>query len=204
MKERIKWLCMGVGVMYGMQLIILLIIHSLIPLSAPPAFSVLLATVVYTLVAFMAGGFVIGLMSERVAIIEPAIATVLTLAIDAITATAGGLSGMFLFSVAIGQGSYGTALTIAAVAMVAAMAGSLTGERMAIPSENWVDQTLVILGMSGLVAGPFLLLGSFLPRLVSVGMGVLLLCAIWLISHHFHQQDREEEELSIRPEHIRR
>jgi hypothetical protein len=203
MKERIKWLCMGVGVMYGMQLIILLIIHSLIPLSAPPAFSVLLATVVYTLVAFMAGGFVIGLMSERVAIIEPAIATVLTLAIDAIT-TAAGLSGMFLFSVAIAEGSYGTALTIAAVALVAAMAGSLTGERMATPSENWVDQTLVILGMSGLVAGPFLLLSTFLPRLVSIGMGLLLLCAIWLISHHFHQQDREEEELSIRPEYIRR
>jgi hypothetical protein len=204
MKERIKWLCVGVGMMYGMQLVILLIIHNLIPLSAPPAFSVLLATVVSTLVAFMAGGFVIGLKSERVAIIEPAIATVLTLAIDAITATAGGLSGMFLFSFAIAQGSYGTALTLAAVGFVAAMAGSLTGERMAIPSETWVDQTLVILGMSGLVAGPFLLLGTFLPRPVSIGMGVLLLCAIWLISHHFHQQDREDEELSIRPESVRR
>jgi hypothetical protein len=204
MKERIKWLCVGVGMMYGMQLVILLIIHNLIPLSAPPAFSVLLATVVSTLVAFMAGGFVIGLKSERVAIIEPAIATVLTLAIDAITATAGGLSGMFLFSFAIAQGSYGTALTLAAVGFVAAMAGSLTGERMAIPSETWVDQTLVILGMSGLVAGPFLLLGTFLPRPVSIGMGVLLLCAIWLISHRFHQQDREEGELSIRPESVRR
>jgi hypothetical protein len=167
-------------------------------------FSTLLAAVVYTLVAFMAGGFVIGLMSERVAIVEPAIATVVTLAIDAITATAGGLSGMFLFSAAVEQGSYGTALTLAAVGFVAAMAGSLTGERMAIPSESWVDQTLVILGMLGLVAGPFLLLGTFLPRPVSIGMGVLLLCAIWLISHHFHQQDREEEELSILPETIRR
>jgi hypothetical protein len=204
MKERIKWLCIGVGVMYGMQLIILLIIHNFIPLSAPPAFSTLLATVVSTLVAFMAGGFVIGLMSERVAIVEPAIATVLTLAIDAIIATVGGLSGMFLFSFAIAQGNYGTALTIAAVAFVAAMAGSLTGERMTVPTENWVDQTLVILGMAGLVTGPFLLLGTFLPRPVSIGMGVLLLCAIWLISHRFHQQDREEQELSIRPETIRR
>ena len=203
MKERIKWLCMGVGVMYGMQLIILLIIHNFIPLSAPPAFSTLLATVVSTLVAFMAGGFVIGLMSERVAIVEPAIATVLTLAIDAIIATVGGLSGMFLFSFAIAQGNYGTALTIAAVAFVAAMAGSLTGERMTVPTENWVDLTLVILGMAGLVAGPFLLLGTFLPRPVGIGMGVLVLGSIWLISHHLHQQDREEEELSIRPESIR-
>ena len=66
MKERLKWLCVGVGVMFGMQLIILLIVHNLIPVAAPPGFSSLLATIVYTLVAFMAGGFVIGLMAERI------------------------------------------------------------------------------------------------------------------------------------------
>jgi len=102
MKDRIKWLSVGVGVMYGTQLIILLVIHNLIPTSAPPGFSNLLATVVYTSIAFMAGGFVIGLMSERVDIIESAIATMLTLGIDTVTSLAGGLSGMFLFSFAIG------------------------------------------------------------------------------------------------------
>ena len=63
MKERLKWLCVGVGVMFGMQLLILLIVHNLIPATAPPGFSNLLATIVYTLVAFLAGGFVIGLMA---------------------------------------------------------------------------------------------------------------------------------------------
>ena len=63
MRDRIKWLLAGVGVMYGMQLLILLVVHNLIPAIAPPGFSNLLATVVYTLVAFMAGGFVIGLMA---------------------------------------------------------------------------------------------------------------------------------------------
>lgn len=200
MKDRIKWLCVGVGVMYGTQLIILLIIHNLIPASAPPEFSNLLATVVYTLIAFMAGGFVIGLMAERVDITESAIATVLTLGIDTVTSLTGGLSGMFLFSFAVGQGSYGTALTIAAVAVVAAVAGSLAGERLAVPSESWVSQGLMIVGLAGLTLGPFLLLASFVSRTVSVVTAVLLLGSVWAISHHFHQQDREEEEMSIRPE----
>jgi hypothetical protein len=46
MKDRIKWLGVGVGVMYGTQLMILLIVHNLISTSAPPEFSDLLATVV--------------------------------------------------------------------------------------------------------------------------------------------------------------
>lgn len=206
MKERIKWLCVGVGVMYGMQLIILLIVHNLIPYSAPPAFSNLLATVVYTLVAFLAGGFVIGLMAERIEIVEPVIATVLTLAIDVLTTQAGGLSGVFLFSFAIGQGDFGTALTIGAVAIVAALAGALAGERLALPVESWIDQVLVVLGLVGLVMGPFLLISSVmgLPRGVTIALGVLLAGAIWLVSHHFREQDREEEAMSIRPEMLKK
>ena len=202
MKERLKWLCVGVGVMYGMQLLILLIVHNLIPASAPPGFSNLLATVVYTLVAFMAGGFVIGLMAERIEIIEPVIATVVTLAIDVVTTLAGGLSGMFLFSFAVGQGDYGIALTIGGVAVVAALAGALAGERLAVPMESWIDQALIILGLVGLVMGPYFVISSAMsiPRSVTVGFGILLLGGIWWVSHHFHKQDEEEEAMSIRPE----
>jgi hypothetical protein len=46
MKDRIKWLGVGVGVRYGTQLMILLIIYNFISTSAPPEFSNLLATVV--------------------------------------------------------------------------------------------------------------------------------------------------------------
>jgi hypothetical protein len=187
--------------MYGMQLLILLIIHNLIPATAPPGFSILLATVVYTLVAFMAGGFVIGLMAERIEIVEPVIATVVTLAIDVLTTLAGGLSGMFLFSFAVGQGDYGIALTIGGMAVVAALAGALAGERLAVPVESWIDQALIILGLVGLVMGPYFVISSAMsiPRSVTVGFGILLLGGIWWVSHHFHKQDEEEEAMSIRP-----
>ena len=200
MKERLKWLCVGVGVMYGMQLLILLIIHSLILMTAPPGFSNLLATIVYTLVAFMAGGFVIGLMAERIAIAELAIATVVTLTIDVLTTFAGGISGMFLFSFAFRQGDYGVALSIGCVAVVAALAGALAGERLTVHVECWSDQALIIASLLGLVMGPYIVISSALtiPLSMTLGFGVLLLGGIWLVSHHFHKQD--EEAMSIRPE----
>ena len=158
MKQRLKWLCVGVGVMFGMQLIILLIVHNLIPVAAPPGFSSLLATIVYTLVAFMAGGFVIGLMAERIEIVEPVAATVVTLAIDVLTTLAGGLSGMFLFSLAFRQGDYWVAFAIGGVAIVAALAGALAGERLEAPVESWINQALMIVGLAGLVLGPYLVI----------------------------------------------
>ena len=202
MKERLKWLCVGVGVMFGMQLLILFIVHNLIPATAPPGFSNLLATIVYTLVAFLAGGFVIGLMAERIEIVEPVVATVLTLAIDVLTTLAGGLSGMFLFSYAFRQGDYGVALTIGCVGVVAALAGALAGERLEAPVESWINQALTILGLVGLVMGPYIVISAAMtiPRSVTLAFGILLLGGIWLVSHHFHKQDEEEEAMSIRPE----
>jgi hypothetical protein len=200
MKERLKWLCVGVGLIYGMQLLILLIIHSLIPMTAPPGFSNLLATIVYTLVAFMAGGFVIGVIAERIAITELAIATVVALTIDVLTTFAGGVSGMFLFSFAFRQGDFRVALSIGCVAVVAALAGALAGERLTVHVECWSDQALIVTSLLGLVMGPYIMISSALtvPLSMTLGFGVLLLGGIWLVSHHFHKQD--EEAMSIRPE----
>jgi hypothetical protein len=50
---------------------------------------------------------------------------------------------------------------------------------------------------------PFLVLGTFLSRPVSIGIGALLFCPVWLVSRRFRQQDREEEAMSIRPQTIR-
>lgn len=201
MRNRLKWMCMGIGVMYGMQLLILFIIHNFIPLVAPPAFSNLLATVVYTIVAFMAGGFVIGLMADRIEILEPVVATMATLAIDVVTTKAGGLSGIFLFSLAVGDKDYGTAFVIAAVGAVAALAGALAGERLAIPEETWIDQAAVVLGLVGLVTGPYLMISSIMaiPVKFTLFLGFLLLGGILWVSRRFQAQDREEESMSIRP-----
>ncbi len=204
MRPRIKWICAGAGVIYAVQLAILLIVHNFIPLNAPPAFSNLLATVVYTLVAFMAGGFVIGLMAERIRIVEPVIATVIALAIDVLSTQVASFSGVFLFSTAVGEDSASTVLALGAVAIVAALAGGLAGERLAVP-EGWVDQTLEIAGLAGLIVGPFVLISSVmaLPIAVVLLIVLILLVGIWFVSKRFREQDLEEEAMSIRPESLR-
>ena len=204
MKERAKWLLVGIGVMYAMQLLILFLIHNLIPLTAPPGFSTLLGTVIYTLIAFFVGGFVIGWMAERIEVIEPALATIVTLAIDVITSQTGLLNGLFLFSFAVSQGSYEIALTLGAVGIVASIAGAFAGERLKIPEEGWLNQTLVVLGLAGLILGPFLLMGSFLPRGIAIVIGAILLGGILYVSRWYKQQAIEEEEMSIRPEAARK
>ena len=204
MKERAKWLLVGIGVMYAMQLLILFLIHNLIPLTAPPGFSTLLGTVIYTLIAFFVGGFVIGWMAERIEVIEPALATIVTLAIDVITSQTGLLNGLFLFSFAVSQGSYEIALTLGAVGIVASIAGAFAGERLKIPEEGWINQTLVVLGLAGLILGPFLLMGSFLPRGIAIVIGAILLGGILYVSRWYKQQAIEEEEMSIRPEAARK
>ena len=200
MKEKFKWLLVGVGVMYFTQLIILLIVRYLIPLSAPPGFSNLLATIASTLIAFLAGGFVIGLMAERIRIIEPALATVVTLLIDLLAARTGWLQGMFLFSLAVTEASYGTALTIGSVAIVASIAGALAGERLTVPWENWFSQSLLIVGLAGILLGPFLLVSSFMPVAYTIILGLVVLAGIVVVSRWYGQKEREEQEISIRPE----
>ena len=205
MKERLRWLFIGVGVMYLMQVLILFLIHHLIPATAPPEFSTLLGTVVYTLIAFLAGGFVIGWMAERIEIIEPTLAAIVTLGIDVITSQTGILNGLFLFTFAVSQRSYGIALTLGAVAIVASIAGAFAGERLKIPEEDWISHTLVISGLAGLALGPFLLIGAFLPRGIAIVIGAILLSGILFVSRWFKRQAMiEEEEMSIRPEAARK
>jgi hypothetical protein len=60
----------------------------------------------------------------------------------------------------------------------------------------------MILGLTGLVLGPYFVIGDAMkiPRSVTFGFGMLLLSGIWWVSHHFHKQDEEEEAMSIRPD----
>ena len=205
MKQRMKWFLVGVGVMYLMQVLILFLIHNLIPATAPPESSILIGTVIYTLIAFLAGGFVIGWMAEQIEIIEPAVATIVTLGIDVITSQTGLLNGLFLFTFAISQRDYKIALTLGAVAIVASLAGAFAGERLKTPEEDWISHTIVGIGLAGLVLGPFLVMGSFLPRGIAIVIGAILLAGIVFVSRWFKRQDMiEKEEMSIRPETVRK
>lgn len=200
MKERIQWLLVGIGVMYAMQLGVLLTIRLLLTPSGPPEIHNLLSAILGMLVAFFVGGFVIGLMAERVLIMEPILAAVAVLLIDVLSAQAGWLKGIFLFSVALQQHSYGTASIIGTVAVVSAVAGALIGERRTVPGETWIGQTLLVLGLGGLLLGPFLLVGALLPLAYLAPIGLALLAGILIAVYRYGKTPRRADAISIRPE----
>jgi protein-S-isoprenylcysteine O-methyltransferase Ste14 len=105
----------------------------------------------------------------------------------------------------VSQRSYAIALTLGAVAIVASVAGAFAGERLKIPEEDWISHSLVVLGLVGLLLGPFLVIGSFLTRGIAIIFGAILLAGIIFVSRWFKREDIiEEEEMSIRPEAARK
>ena len=196
MKERIKWLVVGVGVMYATQLIFL----ELIGLFMPPGsveFHSFMATIFYTVGAFLVGGFVVGLMAERILIIEPALAAVAALLLDVLTSQAGWLRGVFQISIAVEEASYGAVLAIVAVAVVAAIAGGLAGERWAVPGEDWVGRVLLAFGLTGLFLGPSLLVGYFLPLAYSILVWLALLGGVLIAAYKYRRRPQYLGGISI-------
>ncbi len=200
MKERSKWLLVGVGVMYVTQLIFLELVGLFIPPSDLVEFHNFMATIVYTVGAFLVGGFVIGLMAERIRIVEPALAAGAVLLLDVLTSQVGWLRGVFQISIAVEEAEYGTAFAIGAVAIVAAIAGGLAGERWAIPGDEWVGRLLLAFGLTGLLLGPSLLVGYFLPLAYSILIWLALLGGILIAAYKYGRRPHYLEEISIHPE----
>jgi hypothetical protein len=188
MKERIKWLLVGVGVMYATQLIFLELIGLFIRPFGSVEFHNFMATIVYTVGAFLVGGFVIGLMAEKILIIEPALAAGAVLLLDVLTSQVGWLRGVFQISIAVEEAKYGTVFAIGAVAIVAAIAGGRAGERLGVPGESWVSQTLVAVGLAGLFLGPSLMVGSYLPLAYSIPIWLALLGGILIAAYKYRRR----------------
>jgi hypothetical protein len=202
MKAIAKRMLVGVGLMYAIQVVFLLvIIRYLMPVSGPIEFHKLIAHLGYTLAAFIVGGYVMGWMAERILILEPLVAAVGALLIDFVFSQAGLLkgTGVFLFSLALQEKDYKNALIIAAVAVVAAIAGALAGERRTVPEEDWMSQTFLVLGLSGLLLGPFFLLGTYLPTGYLVIIGAALLAGILTAGYRLGRAGSRVEEMSISP-----
>ncbi|PYV40536.1 MAG: hypothetical protein DMG06_20040 [Acidobacteria bacterium] len=169
--------------------------------SVPIGFHNVIAYLGYTLAAFVVGGYVMGLMAERVLIFEPLLAALGSLLLDLLFTQAGLLkgAGVFLFSLLLQAGNYKDAWIIAAIGIVAAIAGAFVGERWAIPQEDWVSQSLLAIGLLGLLLGPFFLLGTYLPTGYLLIVGAALLAGILIAAYRFGKSDDETKDISIKP-----
>ncbi|MEW5976169.1 MAG: hypothetical protein AB1898_10240 [Acidobacteriota bacterium] len=199
MNDRAKRIVIGVGVMYAAQAAILLAAHYLTPHTGPHEIHHLLASLGYTLAAFVIGGYVMGWLAEEILIVEPTLAACGALLIDLLFTRAGLLNGLgvFPFSLTVQDQDFTGALTIAAIAIVSAVAGALAGERRTVPEDDWADQVFTAVGMAGLVLGPFFLLGVHLPLGYLLLVGLAVAAGIGFATYRYERDLGETDEVSI-------
>ena len=217
MKHRIRWMLVGLGFTFGLQSLIALLANLLffgVP-GSPPAKIVVAMVFGLMIGAFLIGGFIVGVMSERFQLTDTSALLFLTLLLSAIVFTfSSGVSGRYhlttnWLSDASGQVSItaGSFLYVA-LAWMAAAAGTYIGYRVNIPQEGQFDRLAALLGLLGAVVGPFVLfsIGGDDPAsagnqgfpwyfLVIVILIVLVLIGVGFLL--FTRESHHAEEISI-------
>lgn len=216
MKDRIKWILVGLGFTFGLQVLISLI-YTAIAYSAARGTAVPQDTIVITafgfmLGAFLIGGFVVGWMSEEVRVLDSLLVAALTLILTLLVYSAlpTGNKGQFVSGYLLANIRRGTLFVV--VALVGSAIGAYWGSHVKVPQEGVLDRVALVIGLVGAVAGPFVLLalGGADPTnpnqpnlpwyfLVIVILLVLVIVGVGFIL--FTRESHYEDEISISPEH---
>lgn len=216
MKDRIKWILVGLGFTFGLQVIISLI-YTGIAYSAASGSGVPQDTIVVTafglmLGAFLIGGFVVGWMSEEVRVLDSLIVAALTLVLTLLVYSAlpSGNKGQFVSGYLLNNVNRGAVFV--ALALIAAAIGSFWGSRVKVPQEGVLDRVALLIGLVGAVVGPFVLLAvggndptnPNQPNLPWYFLVIVILVVLAIVGVGFVLFTREshyDEEISISPEH---
>jgi MFS family permease len=218
MKDRIKWILVGVGFTFGLQVIISLI-YTGIAFSAArsetgvPQDSISVLVIGIALGAFLIGGFIVGWMSEELRIVEALIVAILTLVLSALiyTVLPEGNKAQFLTGLLVGDMARHAGLSVVFIilALVAAAVGNYMGWHVKVPQEGVIDRVALLIGLIGAVVGPFALLAlggrntgnqPELPWYFLVIVLVLLLVIVGVGFVMFTRESHYDEEISISPE----
>ena len=216
MKDRIKWILVGLGFTFGLQVIISLIYtgiaYSAASGSAVPQDTIVVTAFGFMLGAFLIGGFVVGWMSEEVRVLDSIIVAALTLVLTLLVYSAlpSGNKGQFVSGYLLNNVNRGAVFV--ALALIAAAIGSFWGSRVKVPQEGVLDRVALLIGLVGAVVGPFVLLAvggndpnnpnqANLPWyfLVIVILVVLAIVGVGFVL--FTRESHYDEEISISPEH---
>jgi hypothetical protein len=163
MKHRMKWMLLGLGFTFGIQATISLIANLLLGKTQSPQGILLVLIFGLTLGAFLIGGFVIGLMSEKIRLLDSAIVAMTTILLNALLlllASAGSRNylAMNWLNDSAGRVSItGQSFLYIILALVASMAGTYIGWRVQAPQEGQFDRIALLVGLMGAVIGPFVM-----------------------------------------------
>jgi hypothetical protein len=222
MKNRIKWVLVGLGFTFGLQVVISLIFTGVAYTAAGPGTSVPqgIASVVvfgFALGAYLVGGFVVGWMNEKLRIGDGMLVGLLTLILTAMVyeALPGGNRGQFVNGILLSDPAGNLALAgkpvvFIALALAAAALGSYIGWHSTVPQEGVFDRIALALGLIGAIVGPFILLAvggrdpgnPNQPGLPWYFLAIVLVLVLVIIAVGFllfARASQEGEEISISP-----
>ena len=217
MKDRIKWILVGLGVTFGLQVIISLIFTGIAysnKASAADVVSDTAAAVAFgaALGAFLIGSFVVGWLTEDLRIVDSLIVTLSTLALTLLVYTKlpSGNKGQFVSGYLLSDVRRGALFAV--VALIAGVIGAYWGWHLKVPQEGVFDRIALAAGLVGVVVGPFVLLAiggrdsstPNAPNLPWYFLAIVLVLVLVIVGVGFVLFTREshyEDEISISPEH---
>jgi len=219
MKDRIKWILVGVGSTFGLQVIISLLFTGVAYSNRSSAADVISDTAVAVafgsaLGAFLIGGFVMGWLTDELRIVDALIAAVATMALTLLVYSRLPTSnkGQFISGFLLSDVRRGALLAV--VALVAAAIGAYWGSHLKVPQEGVFDRIALVVGLVGAVVGPFVLLAiggrdpgnpnaPFLPWYFLAIVLVVVLVIVGVGFVLFTRESHYEDDISISPEHRR-
>jgi MFS family permease len=218
MKNRIKWMLVGLGFTFGLQVLISLIFTGIAFSAARSQTGVqesqfVVAVFGLTIGAFLIGAFVIGWMSEELRIGDAVIVAILTLMLSALVYTAlpEGNKAQFVTGNWLGTATLGQSVLFVVLCLIAAVAGAYLGWHVKVPQEGILDRVALVFGLIGAIVGPFVLLAiggrdpsnPDQPNLPWYFLAIVLVLVLVIVGVGFVLFTREshyEEEISISPD----
>jgi hypothetical protein len=227
MKDRTKWILVGLGFTFGLQVLISLAFTAIAYKAASSTTGVPQDTFIITafglrLGAFLIGGFVIGWMSEEVRVFDSMLVAVTTLALVLLVYTAlpQGNKDQFVSGYLLSDVRHSNLVLVLgstlflAIALIAAAIGAYWGWHVRVPQEGVLDRIALLVGLVGAIVGPFILLAiggrnpnnpneTNLPWYFLVIVLVIVLAIVGVGFLMFTRESRDAEDISISPEHHR-
>lgn len=217
MKDRIKWLLVGLGFTVGLQVIISLLFTGVAYDAARSNSAsvgqdlVLVVALGLVIGAFLIGGFVVGVVSEELRLLDSVVVALLGV----------GLSGLVYLGLPHGNkpqfvtgymlDDLGRTALFGALAVGAALVGAYWGWHVTVPREGVLDRVALLTGLIGTFVGPIVLLAvggtdptnTGPPNLPWYFVAIFLAVVLVIVGAGFlmfSRGPRREEDISISPE----